>query len=446
MELIILGIDAGDERIINAMDMPNLKSVLSGNHTYNAIEDLSSRGWAEMLSGKNGRETGAFYAKPKLDGTRDCTLTFDTHDYEKHPEVKPLWRLINEAGKTLGFMNIPTTKFAPEVDGFFVSGAGGGLAGVSGIPEEFCFPKDMAGDLNDLGYIIDTRLLSSGIKDMDEWLERLKQTIQKRTECYIHLQKKYKTDIGFIVYIATCRMQYIAMSEIEEMIENKGKPSNELQEKIADLYRYFDNQIGILLRQLKPQYVMAVSDHGQSIYHFDVNVNYFLRREGLWNNTKEDKAFGMFYTSGIFINDDRFEGVVTEADKDSLTDKIIDAFNRSGEAKIYGMKARGYRSLHMEAKCSELLPDIWIDAPDSIFFLPWSNRFIRMNSAYGNIRSLKKVTNEMYTGIKSQKALMSIPFEYTGIPEDLTGVYEIIKKYLESSGKEGVGCLTKKLL
>ena len=103
MELMILGIDAADERIISVMDMPNLKSVLNRNHSYKAIEDLSSRGWAEMLSGKNGRETGAFYAKPKLDGTRDCTLAFDTHDYEKNNTVKPLWELINEAGNRLFF-------------------------------------------------------------------------------------------------------------------------------------------------------------------------------------------------------------------------------------------------------------------------------------------------------------------------------------------------------
>jgi len=417
------------------MDMPNLKSVLNRNHSYKAIEDLSSRGWAEMLSGKNGRETGAFYAKPKLDGTRDCTLAFDTHDYEKNNTVKPLWELINEAGKTLGFMNIPTTKFAPEVKGFFVSGAGGGLAGVEGIPEEFCYPKEMAQILNGHEYIIDTRLLSSGIKDMDEWLERLKETMRKRTECFLALQEKYQTDIGFIAYIGTCRMQYLAMYEIEEIIKNAGKPQNELEEKIVELFRYFDEQIGILLRGVNPEHVMVVSDHGQSRYHFDINVDYFLKREGLWNNEKTDKAFGMFYVSGIFINDERFEGVVTEGEKEPLIERIIEAFNASGEAKIYGLKAKRYRSEHMGAKCRDLLPDIWIDAPESMFFLPWSNRFIRMNSSCGYVNSLKCVTNEMNSGIKGKQALMSAPFVYKDIPEDLTGVYEIVKQYLIRKGK-----------
>ena len=157
MELLILGIDAGDEKIISAMNMPYLKTIMQHCISYETNEDLSSRGWAEMLSGKNGRETGAFYAKPKLDGTRECTLSFDTHDYENNSNLLPLWKLINNCGKTIGFMNIPTTKYAPIIDGFFVSGAGGGLAGVDGIPEEFCYPKEVAPYLNEKGYVIEDR-------------------------------------------------------------------------------------------------------------------------------------------------------------------------------------------------------------------------------------------------------------------------------------------------
>ena len=277
MELLILGIDAGDERIISAMNMPHLKSIMQQCNSYETCEDLSSRGWAEMLSGKNGRDTGAFYAKPKLDGTRECTLNFDTHDYENNTDLLPLWKLINDSGKTVGFMNIPTTKYAPNVEGFFVSGAGGGLAGVDGIPEEFCYPKEVASYLNEMGYVIDTRLMSSKIKNMDEWIDRLKLTMQKRTECYIGLQEKYVADIGFIAYIATCRMQYLAMSEIENIIENDGVAQNVLQEKIKDLFTFFDDLIGELINRIKPQKIMIVSDHAQSRYLYDVNVNYFLK-------------------------------------------------------------------------------------------------------------------------------------------------------------------------
>lgn len=432
MELLVLGIDAGDERIISVMDMPNLKKILNKNKSYSAIEDLSGRGWAEMLSGRNGRDTGAFYAKPKLDGTRECTLSFDTHDYEKNELVTPLWELANKSGKTVGFMNVPTTKYAPQVDGFFVSGAGGGLAGVEGIPEEFCYPKEIAGNLNEWDYIIDTRLISSGIKDMNEWLELLKKTMERRTSCYIGLQEKFSVDIGFIAYIGTCRMQYLAMSEMEELIKNDGVPQNRLQKEIIDLYKFFDNEIGRLLDAISPENVMVVSDHGQSRYLYDVNVNYFLRRLGLWNEKPTDKAFGMFYVSGIFLNDERFEKNVREVEKAELTDFIINEFNSSGEAQIYGMTARKYRAKHMDSKFNELLPDIWIDAPETVFFLPWSNRFIRMNSMYGPVENLKAVTNEMNTGIKGKKALMSAPFDYENIPNDLTGVYEIIKRFFES--------------
>lgn len=431
MELLILGIDAGDERIISAMDMPHLKKILRKNYSYHTEEDLSSRGWAEILSGHNGRNTGAFYAKPKLDGTRNCTLSFDTRDYENNELIMPLWRLINSKGKRIGFMNIPTTKYAPEINGFFVSGAGGGLAGVEGVPKEFCCPPEIANDLDHMNYIIDTRLNSSGIKDMDKWLALLKETISKRTECYLKLCKKIPVDIGFLTYIGTCRMQYLAMSEIEEIIANEGKSSNQLQDEIIDLYRFFDDKIGKLLHGISPENIMVVSDHGQSKYLYDVNVNYFLKRFGFWDDKPTDKAFGMFYTSGIFINDERFQNAVKDHEKESLIHEIIDKFNHSGEARIYGMNARRYRSMYMGNKHHALLPDIWIDAPETMFFLPWSNRFIRMNSMYGPVENLKSVTNEMNTGIKGKKALMSAPFLFENIPGDLTGAYELVKRYLE---------------
>lgn len=432
MELLILGIDAGDERIISAMDMPKLKGLLKGCGSYEVCEDLSSRGWAEMLSGKNGRETGAFYAKPKLDGTRDCTLNFDTHDYERNAAITPLWKLLNDSGKTVGFMNIPTTKYAPQVEGFFVSGAGGGLAGVDGIPKEFCFPIEIAEYLNEQQYIIDTRLLSSRIKDMDEWLDRLKATMKKRTDCYIGLQNRYQTDIGFIAYIATQRMQYLAMSEIEDIIANHGQAQNKLQEKIKDLFRYFDDLIGQLVDAVSPQNVMVVSDHGQSKYLYDINVNYFLKDIGYWNGNGADKAFGMFYVSGIFINDERFEGVVSKEKETRLIEEIIEKFNERPDAVRYSMKARRYRACYKDCAFEKLLPDIWIDAPETMFFLPWTDKFVSSNRAYGPVYGLRSVTNEMNTGIKARKGLMYAPFDFENISKNLTGVYEIIREYLKS--------------
>ena len=51
MELLIIGIDGGDERIIRGMDMPFLQSLIEKSHSRKLTEDIYSRGWAEIMTG-----------------------------------------------------------------------------------------------------------------------------------------------------------------------------------------------------------------------------------------------------------------------------------------------------------------------------------------------------------------------------------------------------------
>lgn len=433
MELLVIGIDGGDERIFSHMKMPNLQKILKNNKSYETQEDLCSRGWAEMLSGKHAIETGAFYMKPKLDGSRNVTDGYNTLDYQKNERVIPLWELLNNNGKSVGFMNIPTTRIAPKVDGFFVSGAGGGLVNASlGIPKEYCCPEEAAEILNTHDYILDTRLMPSGIKEMQVFLKRLKDTMTKRTECYIALNDKYDVDVGFIAYVATQRIQYAAMSEIEEIIENNGIPQNELQKEIMTLFYEFDLLIGDLVKKIHPEKIMIVSDHGQSKYLYNINYNCFLKEIGLYGCCDNDKAFGLYYMSGIYINDNRFEGTVSEEEKEKYIDKIITAFNAHPQSQRFSMKASKYRSCHMDTEFNDLLPDIWIDKPDYMQSCDWGEGYISMNKHYGPIYGLRSIEHSVNSGLKGAKAIMSAPFDFDNISEDLTGVYQIIEHYIKT--------------
>lgn len=60
MKMLVIGIDGGDKRIIDAMDMPFLQSLLSERVCLKVEEDLWSRGWAEILSGVHGRGASHF--------------------------------------------------------------------------------------------------------------------------------------------------------------------------------------------------------------------------------------------------------------------------------------------------------------------------------------------------------------------------------------------------
>ena len=482
MKLLVVGIDGGDKRIVDSMDMPRLQAILKEGICLDITEDLWSRGWTEILCGTHSRETGAFYSKPKLDGSHNFMQGFGIDAYKNNQSIVPIWTWLSEQGYKVGFMNIPTTMPAPEVNGFFVSGAGGGVGKIEAIPPDVCFPEQIKNELIKLDYILDTRFVSSGIRKADIFLERLQKMQKKRTDAFISLCKKYSPKFGFLAYMGNTRIQYLAMSEIEPLVGNMRSHQNNFQRGILDLYKCLDESIGLMIDELQPEHVMIVSDHGAAPYLHSVNANDFLVKINMQrqiqtakrtsqsflrtfarfvpsvikqgikktvpqvdaitvrSNIDWDKtvAFGARYVSGIYINDwERFKGPVSdEKAADTLSQSIVDEFNATKEAKKNNLSARLYRKFHKNSKCSALLPDVWIDHPDTVFF-EGHGRFVSPNKAYGPIKTLRNINRDIYTGVKGEKPIFCIDNKMSRYikkndTKDLTVVYKMIQRVMSS--------------
>jgi predicted AlkP superfamily phosphohydrolase/phosphomutase len=477
MKLLILGIDGGDERIVRAMPMPFLHSLLDTGEKLELKEDLWSRGWAEMLSGQTGRETGAFYNKPELNGSHAFTQRFRSGDFTENPKIVPLWQAMASLGHSTGFMNVPSTFPAPKIrNGFFVSGAGGGLSqkGVGSIPEGVTYPGEINPLIQRNKYIFDIRLKSSGIRDIDIYFDSLASMVNRRTSLYMELHQKHQSSMGFVAYMGANRVQNIAMSEIEALIASKCQPANPVQKKIVDFYRQFDAEMRRLFEALNPRHFILSADHGQAPYLYNINVNAFLKQAGFLKETPQPHsvrkhikngvktglravipeaaryklfqnrlnppappkivpewssthAFGARYVPGIYVNDSRFNGPVKSAEAENLVKKLIDIFNQSETAKKHGLKAVPYRQYFPNAYCNALLPDIWIEHPDTYFFVE-HGPFVAANRDYGPIKSLWQVTRDLFTGIKGAHPLVChdsglSDYIEKNDPTDLTAVY-----------------------
>ena len=200
MKHLIIGIDGGDEQLIRKLPMPFLNGLLDSECTKTLTEDLLSRGWVEILSGKHARETKAFYMVAQCNQTNEIKFKYSLAELLSNEEVVPIWELPPD-GASVGMMNVPTTFPAPEVNGFFVSGAGGGVNKVDGIPPDLCHPKEIAPFLEQLGYKIDLRFGTAGIKDIQELFDRLCDMLEKRTEAFEQSEKgnpqeKEKKNLG----------------------------------------------------------------------------------------------------------------------------------------------------------------------------------------------------------------------------------------------------------
>ena len=420
MKQLIIGIDGGTQEIFEHMPMPFVHRLFAESNCPKLEIDLLSRGWVEIISGKYARDTKAFYMVPQCDGTNKILFKYSLKELLANPGVKPIWEIPK---CSVGVMNIPTTFPAPEVDGFFVSGAGGGVNKVDGIPPDLCHPKLLASELEQLGYEIDIRFGTAGIKQIDELIDRLVRMMKARKDAYLKLCQQRSPDFGFIVFRAPTVVQYLAMSEIESYIRNKrtGHAENTVWSRgFERLYGALDECIRDVMTACNADHFAICADHGAAAYRYRADTNRFLQLAGFqrahtrWGRTAKNaigsllgrrryyrdrsidyqhsQAFGHWYLSGIFVNDQRrFGGPVSEPEVESLTDRICERFNESRWAKEFSIEAKPYRRLHPKARYSDHLPDIKLHCSDEIFVSIEPGKVVRPNPDFGPVADLEDV-------------------------------------------------------
>jgi predicted AlkP superfamily phosphohydrolase/phosphomutase len=450
MRQFVIGIDDGDLLIINNMNMPFLKAVIENNMQVDLKEDLLSRGWAEFYTGLHAKDSKAFYDWPMLDDSYRTSQKFNLNVLGQE-NIKPLWDLLSERNVRVGIMNVPTTTPVASVDGFMVSGGGGGQNRLKQAQTGLCFPEAIIDTLNDNEYIVDIRLTTSGISQIQTFFDAFKKMTRNRTRTFIDLCKSYLPDFGFLAFRSIAIIQYLGMAEIEYLRNSRHRPKGDpehhnsvyFRSQLQKFYRFFDDMLERLFEELNPEHFIIFSDHGKAPYLHNANYNQFLVRahmqtpnkvsqnttianikklvpQGLKRILTQSKsktletmnlpfrpqhttAFSLGLINGIYINDNiRFGGPVRGEDEiENWVEKICIEFNRCDEAIKYKMHAAPYRIRHKRSRYHDYLPDIWIDKPDTIRPVG-IGQFIFPNDHYEHITDLHKVHDDNWTGIKSR--------------------------------------------
>lgn len=402
---------------------PYIESLIEKGYCLNLHEDLLSRGWVEIFTGKHAIETGALYDRPIANRTLDWTEKFSMENIPGWGErIKPIWQVLNERGYKVGIMNIPTTFPAPKVDGFFVSGGGGGAKVVDDVTEDLCYPKDIAKYLQRIGYIVDQRmpdLFKKNILTADEVFERFQIKNQKRTESFIKLSKEKDIDFGFVVYKTSSVMaEFFTIPELEKQSNGDRDFDSNLLEISKKYYQDFDKQIKHLVESFDNPEVILVSDHSEINTSHEVNLNLFLKENYfqtkkelssslftqylknyvkqnvspvLWEriknvkkvipdknnkklhydrcfqfNAKKSVAFCVScgdWCRGIYINDDeRFSGIVSQGDIVKLAHEISEKINNNSVSKKHNISSH-VKSV-FDTYVSKYYPDVVVNIPE----------------------------------------------------------------------------------
>jgi len=481
MELLVVGIDAGQKDIFLKLDMPFFQYLVENSISVPVKENLIDRGWAKMFMGEPAVQNGSFYFYPALDGTLRITDYCNLNSILENTSRQPLWEKLNQLNVRTGFMNTPTTSPAPEVEGFMVSGGGGGLGKTSSIPVEFCFPPEIKGQLDHHGYVLDIRMSYFESKSVVDYYKALIRMLQRRTEAFVRLCNTHSVDFGFITFRVAANLFYLSMFDLLQLIQGHHLDDRDIETEILRLVREIDNSLKHLFERLSPNHYIVVSDHGMAPYRETINLNKWLYTNGYQDKSttqstiqhllnwirfntpplvkqwvkrravakvyhqnvgfqkESTQAFALPIIPGVFLNDNRFYGVIKDGDRQRIMVEICNKFNSNPLNQDKKLHLQPNEMKETNGKYNQLLPDIYLNKPDHIH-QSGIGPYLQENPHFGPVRSLQGVKNDNWTGIKGRSPIFFCDEKLEELinmeqQHDLTLVYAIVISYFSETRK-----------
>ena len=454
---LILGFDGGDSQVFSAFDMPFLESIRRAGHTVDVCEDLLTRGWSEILTGCTAEDTAGLHFHPIASDKKPVLEDkYSLRQMLANPEVKAIWALLNERGIRFGMMGVPTTSPAPKLDGFVVSGGGGGKGKIDGLPEGYFYPEEIESVLLEAKYEFDVRLSTMAENSFADFVRRVEEVVDSNVKALKGLNDMVPADAIFICLRPTTGLQYLARYDIEQatLARQHSKPLTGNAKLLADHYRFLDNQIRRIFEIVQPERFILVADHGTQRYLKRLNLNAFLIETGYQRTTTPSarafksllraakhilprsistkysknvrrklagtvlnfdhtatRAFGHYHVPGIYINDaERFGGPVQTHEVDALVDELCVVLNESPVLKNEGFEARSFRRRYRGSYAERELPDIEVFGPDTHFFMG-TGPLLSDNPNYRETPADLKFVHNPYSGVKGRNPILCMDRE-----------------------------------
>ncbi len=176
----------------------------------------------------------------------------------------------------------------------------------------------LIGQFATLGLAEDTWALNERVIDEDAFLKQTLDHHNEREKMFFNALKKSREGVVACVFDGTDRLQHMFFRYLEEdHPANAGKDTEKFKHAIRDMYISADDLVGRVMAECREgDAVMVISDHGFQSFRRGVNLNSWLRDQGLltlkddtglsgdwfdnvdWSKTKA-YAFGL---GGIYIN------------------------------------------------------------------------------------------------------------------------------------------------
>src|SRR5215211_5021338 len=208
-KVVVIGLDAATWTVIRPLmaegKMPNLaklmKSGVSGG-LESVLPPITPPAWTSFMTGKNPGKHGIYnFIKAERSS---YAMTYANATSRRSPTV---WKLLNDAGYSVGTMNVPFTYPPEKLNGFQISGMD--------TPSEsspFIHPPELRDELveNIGGIVHDLRFLGAMSTDQrrNQVLVEMEKLDQQWTKAALYLLEHHRQDVMMFVFMSIDTVQH----------------------------------------------------------------------------------------------------------------------------------------------------------------------------------------------------------------------------------------------
>jgi len=284
-KVVVIGLDAATWTVIRPWmaegQMPNLAKLMKAGVSgtlESILPPITPPAWTSFMTGKNPGKHGIFHFVETEHG--GYAMNYANATSRRSPTV---WKLLNNAGYSVGTMNIPFTYPPEPLNGFQISGMD--------TPSEtspFIHPPELREELvKHLGGIqLDIRFLGAMSTDerRNQVLAEMKQIDKQWTKAALYLLENHPQDVMMFVFMSIDTVQHHFWQHMDkEHFLHDPKRAPKFGDAVRKVYERLDAAAGQIIDRLPPETaVFVVSDHGGGpVVDRTIFLNRYLAQLGL---------------------------------------------------------------------------------------------------------------------------------------------------------------------
>jgi predicted AlkP superfamily phosphohydrolase/phosphomutase len=265
VKLLIVGLDAATLDLISpwvaADKLPNIARLMSAGASgrlASILPPVTPPAWTSFMTGKNPGKHGIFEFMEMPPGTYSLRYLDAS---SRH--TKTVWRMLNEAGYTVGTMTVPFTYPPEHLDGFQISGMA--------TPSEkssFVYPPELRTEMEGcLGrFRLDPRFLGfmSTNPRRRQVLDDMKNLDEQWLRASLYLIERHPADVMMFTFMSIDTVQHHFWQYMDPTHHYyDASVAQEFGDAVFRVYQWLDKAVARMVEKVSPDTsVFILSDHG----------------------------------------------------------------------------------------------------------------------------------------------------------------------------------------